>query len=174
MEGVALDNLPAPVAYLTYLVPLVVIAVVLFRNARGRRIRIERLWISPALVTLLTIAVFAANPPPGPVAIAIDVAALVAGAALGWWRGRVSRFTIDPETHVITSKVSPWGLMLILGIFGLRYVLRDVIARGGASALHVTAAEATDSFLLLVVGVVSAQRVEWLIRARRLLAQAKA
>ena len=42
-----------------------------------------------------------------------------------------------------------------------------------SSVLHVSATEATDSFLLLAVGVVSAQRIEWLIRARRMLAEAR-
>jgi hypothetical protein len=74
---------------------------------------------------------------------------------------------------VVTSKVSPAGMLLILGIFGLRYVLRSMLS-GESSMLHVSAAEATDSFLLLAVGVVSAQRLEWWIRARRMIAEARA
>jgi hypothetical protein len=160
-------------AYLTYLIPLVVIGLVILRNSRERRIRIERLWIAPAMVMLMTILAFSANPPPGPVGLGLDIAAVCVGGFLGWWRARASVFTIDPETHVITSKVSPWGMFLILGIFALRYVIRSVMAGGAASAMHVSAAEATDSFLLLAVGVVSAQRIEWLIRARKLLAEAR-
>ncbi|MBX3486203.1 CcdC protein domain-containing protein [Phenylobacterium sp.] len=161
-------------AYLTYLIPLVVIGIVILRNSRERRIRIERLWIAPAIIMLMTIVAFSANPPPGPVGLGLDLAAVCVGGLLGWWRARASTFTIDPATHVITSKVSPWGMLLILGIFALRYVLRSVMAGGAASAMHVTAAELTDSFLLLAVGVVSAQRIEWLIRARKLLAEARA
>lgn len=160
-------------AYLTYLIPLVVIGIVILRNSRARTLRIERLWITPAIIMVMAILAFSANPPPGPVGLALDLAAVAVGGLLGWWRGRASRFTIDPETHIITSKVSPWGMMLILGIFALRYLLRSMLAGEGATALHVTAAEATDSFLLLAVGVVSAQRIEWLIRARKLLAEAR-
>ena len=74
---------------------------------------------------------------------------------------------------MITNRVSPWGLLLILGIFALRYILRNVMT-DGASALHVSAMEITDSFLLLAVGLVSMQRIEWLIRARRMIAEARA
>jgi hypothetical protein len=174
MPHATAGDLPAGASYLTYLIPLVVIGIVILRNSRARRLRIERLWISPSIIMLMTILAFSANPAPGPAGVALDVAAVAVGGLLGWWRGRASTFTIDPQTHVITSKVSPWGMLLILGIFALRYLLRSVMDGAGASALHITAAEATDSFLLLAVGVVSVQRIEWLIRARRMLAEAKA
>lgn len=155
------------------LIPLLILGVVILRNARARRVKIERLWISPLIVMTLTIVAFSANPPPGPVGLVLDVAAVATGGLLGWWRGRASRFTIDPDTHEVTSRVSPAGMLLILAIFGVRYALRAV-AGEGVSALHLTAAEITDSFLLLAVGVVSAQRLEWYIRARRMIAEAKA
>jgi hypothetical protein len=73
---------------------------------------------------------------------------------------------------VITSKVSPLGMLLILAIFGVRYLVR-MVAPSEASVLHVTALDITDSFLLMAVGLVAAQRIEWLIRARRMLAEAR-
>lgn len=157
----------------SYLVPLVIIAIVILRNSRERKVKVERLWISPTILMIMTVVAFAANPPPGPVGVAIDMVAVALGAALGWWRGRASSFAINPETHEVTSRVSPVGMLLILGIFALRYVLRTVLG-GEASALHLTAAEITDSFLLLAVGVVTTQRLEWFIRARRMIAEAKA
>jgi hypothetical protein len=157
----------------SFLIPVLIIGLVILRNARARKLKVERLWISPAIVMLLTIVAFAANPAPGLLGVAIDIVAVGLGALLGWWRGRASRFTVDPETHVVTSRVSPVGMLLILGIFGLRYLLRSVLG-GEASMLHLTAAEITDSFLLLAVGVVSAQRLEWWIRARKMIAEAKA
>lgn len=157
----------------SYLIPLLIIGLVILRNARARTLKVERLWISPAILMTLTIAVFATNPPPGPLGVGIDILAVGLGALLGWWRGRASRFTIDPATHVVTSRVSPVGMLLILGIFGLRYILRSVLG-SEASVLHLTAAEITDSFLLLAVGVVTTQRLEWWIRARRMIAEAKA
>jgi hypothetical protein len=169
-----MDQVPSGGAgYLTYLIPLVVVGLVILRNSRARTVRVERLWIPPAIIMLMAILAFSQNPPPGPVGLALDVAAVGVGAVLGWWRGRASRFTVDPQTHVVTSKVSPVGMLLILGVFALRYVLRGMLS-GQSSALHLSAAEATDSFLLLAVGLVSAQRLEWWIRARRMIAEARA
>lgn len=104
----------------SYLIPLLVIGLVILRNSRGRTLKVERLWISPAILTALTLAVFATNPPPGLLGAGVDILAAGLGALLGWWRGRASRFTIDPEPHVVTSRVSPIGMLLILGIFALR------------------------------------------------------
>jgi hypothetical protein len=173
MPNVTFGAMPAGAGYWTYLIPLVVLAVAILRNARARKLRMERLWISPTIIMAMTVLAFSRNPPPGPIGLVLDVVAVGLGALLGWWRGRASTFTVDPQTHVVTSKVSPAGMLLILGIFALRYVLRGAVA-GDSSMLHLSAAEATDSFLLLAVGVVSAQRLEWWIRARRLVAEARA
>jgi hypothetical protein len=167
-----MQSIPQGGGALPYLIPLVVLGLVVLRNSRARTLRIERLWISPTIVAVMAALTFYNFPPSGPPAIALNVAALLLGAFLGWWRARASRFTIDPQTHVITSKVSPVGMLLILGIFALRYVVRAA-APNEASVLHVTALDLTDSFLLMAVGLVSAQRVEWLIRARRMLAEAR-
>ena len=164
---------PANAQLWTNLIPLVFLGIVILRNSRARTLRIERLWISPAIVMALTVLTLAASPPPTAVGIAMDFVALALGAGLGWWRARASRFTVDPETHVITSKVSPVGMLLILGIFAARYLLRSLLT-ADSTVLHVSAIEASDSFLILAVGLVSAQRLEWLIRARRMLAQARA
>jgi membrane protein CcdC involved in cytochrome C biogenesis len=157
----------------TYLAPVLILGMVILRNARARKLRIERLWIAPAILLSMGALVFAISPPPSPTGIAIDVAALVLGAGLGWWRARASAFTINPETHEITSKVSAWGMLLILAIFALRYAVRT-FAADQASVLHVSALELADSFLVLAVGLVCAQRLEWLVRARRMLAAARA
>lgn len=173
MLQVSPGAMPSGAGYWTYLIPLIVLGVVILRNSRERKVRIERLWISPLIIMVMAILAFSQNPPPGPIGLLLDVVAVGLGALLGWWRGRASNFTIDPQTHVVTSRVSPMGMLLILGIFGLRYLLRGAVS-GEASVLHLTAAEATDSFLLLAVGVVSAQRLEWWIRARRMIAEARA
>lgn len=155
------------------LIPLAVLALVLLRNSRARKLRIERLWLVPVMMSLVTILVFVNSPPPSPVGIGMDLAAVALGVGLGWWRARASTFTIDPATHEITSRVSILGILLIAGIFTARYLLRAFLT-SDSSLLHVSAIEASDSFLLLAVGLVSAQRIEWLIRARRMLAEARA
>ena len=156
----------------TNLLPLLFVGIVILRNARVRRIRMERLWIGPVVIMLLTGLTIAAQPPRSALALGIDALALIVGVTLGWWRGRASRFTVDPETHEVTSKVSVTGMLLILAIFALRYLLRAFVG-GEADVLHVSAAELTDAIMVLAVGVVCSQRVEWFLRARNLIAAAK-
>lgn len=164
---------PADAGAWTLLAPVLILGVILLRNARARTIRVERLWIGPVIISLMAVMTIYAAPPRTATAIELDVVALMLGAALGWWRGRASRFTVDPQTHVVTSKVSPAGLLLILGIVALRYGLRALLG-DRTGALHITAVDLADAFLLLAVGVVAANRLEWFLRARRMIAEAKA
>ncbi|MGA0607204.1 hypothetical protein ACO2Q0_14520 [Phenylobacterium sp. VNQ135] len=156
-----------------YVVPLAFIGIAVLRNARGRRLRVERMWIAPALILFATVMTFAYQPAPGPWSILAYAAALGLGVALGWWRGRLTHIAVDPETHVLTGKASPLGMLLILGIFAARLALRGV-ASANASALHVTTTQITDALLLLAVGLVCTNRLEMALRATRLLREARA
>lgn len=157
----------------TYFVPLVLVAIIIFRSLRTRTLKVERLWLMPTLLLLVTTLTLIRSPPSGLLAVVLGALSLGLGTGLGWWRAQASWFQIDPTTHVITSKVSPWGVLLILAIFGVRYVVRT-FATTEASILDVTAADITDSFLLMAVGLVTAQRVEWYLRARRMIEAARA
>lgn len=154
------------------LAPLVLVAIVILRNARPRTLKVERLWVAPTIVALIMLVPMALGPPPKPLGLALDLACVLAGAALGWWRGRASGFTVDPQTDVVTSRVSPLGMLLLLGILGLRSVLSTAL-KGQAASLHLTALDVTEALGLLVVAVVGVQRLEWWLRARRMIAAAR-
>jgi hypothetical protein len=156
-----------------YLVPLVAVALVVLRNLRERKLRIERLWIAPLAIFALTALVLAEQAPPGAALMTLDVAALAIGAFAGWWRGRFTRITVDPATHELTSKTSPVGMLLILALFAVRYALRSYGSET-AGALHVSVAAVTDALMLLAVGLVCAQRLEIALRATRMLREARA
>ena len=106
-----------------YLVPLGIAAVVIVaRNSRPRQLKIERLWMMPAIYLVLMTGALAEAPPPiTPVSIAILAAAFVLGAAIGWQRARFTQIHIHPETHELTSRASPIGLVFILGVLVVRY-----------------------------------------------------
>lgn len=156
-----------------YLIPLAMIALVILRNARARRLRIESLWIAPVIILALVGLSFSQEGMPTPLMLAIDIAALVVGAALGWWRARFTHITVDPATHALTSRASPVGMLIILGIFALRYGVRMYAAQN-ASALGVSANAVADAALVISVGLVCAQRLEIALRATRLLNEARA
>jgi hypothetical protein len=101
----------------------------------------------------------------------VIAAAIAAGAAIGWQRGRLTHITVDPATHGLTSKASPIGLMLILALFALKFGLRSVPI---LQDLPVSAAVLTDASLLFAIGLMVTQRFEMWQRATRLLADARA
>lgn len=157
----------------TYLIPLVAIGMVILRNARARRLRIETLWIAPLLILALVGLTLSREGVPSPARLGLDILALAAGAGLGWWRGRFTHITVDPETHQLTSRASPIGMLIILAIFALRYGLRTAAAEN-ASALHLSVSAVADAALVITVGLVCAQRLEIALRATRLLDTARA
>lgn len=156
-----------------YLVPLIAIGLVILRNSRARRLRVETLWIMPVVIVALIGLALAQEGMPTPTFLAIDAAALVVGAALGWWRARLIHITVNPDTHELTSRASPLGMLLILGIFALRYGLR-FYATENAASLHVPVNAIADAALVITVGLVCAQRLEIALRATRLLNEARA
>jgi hypothetical protein len=155
------------------LVPLVAIALVILRNARARRLRIEGLWVSPVLILALVGLSFSQQAMPTPLMLGLDIAALVVGAGLGWWRARFTTITVDPATHELTSRASPLGMLVILGVFALRYGIR-MYAAESATTLGVSANAIADAALVVSVGLVCAQRLEIALRATRLLNEARA
>jgi hypothetical protein len=155
------------------LIPLVVIGLVILRNARARRLRVESLWISPVLILALVGLSLSQQGLPTPLMLAMDIGALVVGAGLGWWRARFTKITVDPATHQLTSQASPVGMLVILGIFALRYGVR-MYASESAGAMGVSANAVADAALVISVGLVCAQRLEIALRATRLLNAARA
>jgi len=162
----------APLA--TYLVPIIIAAVVLvIRNSRPRRLRIERLWVTPLIyLAIVALALSEAPPPMTPLTFAILAGSFAIGAALGWQRGRLTQIHIHPETHELTSRASPIGLIFIFAILLLRVGARGLLA-GNAATLHLPLIAITDGFLLLAVSMLSVQRLEVWQRASRMLAEAK-
>lgn len=163
---------PAGLGALPYILPVAVLALVLVRGARPRTLVIERLWVSPALImTMASLLIFAQGAMSFS-GMVLQIVAVLIGAGLGWWRGSLTQLSIDPQTHTLTSKVSPVGLALLGVIFLARFGLRS-FAMSHPGAFHASVPELTDAMLLLAVGLICAQRLEVWIRARQMLADAR-
>jgi hypothetical protein len=107
--------------YLPYLVPLIIAALVLRRAGRAQKISMNRLWIRPAIITLLAGFALVAEPFPGLIAIAAFAAAAVAGIGFGYLRARHQNLSIDPETGQVSSTATMIGTLLFLAVFAVRY-----------------------------------------------------
>src|SRR5579871_1621494 len=160
---------------LNYLIPIAVaVGIIVLRNSRARRLRIETLWVLPVVyVALLATSLGAAPPPVTPVSIALLVLGAAIGAALGWQRGRFTEIHIHPETHELSSRQSALGILFILAIFAVRYGARGFLA-DHAQSLHLPVAAALDALFVLVIAMLSVQRLELWLRASRMLAEARA
>lgn len=154
-----------------YAVTAAAIAIVVLVRLRGMRqlrpLRLETLWIVPAIYLAATLAVLWSRPPAPGLWPAL-AAALAAGAALGWRRGATMRIGIDPATHRLNQRASPAALLFIVLLLVARLALRY---EGRALGLDVMAV--TDLVMLFALGLFAATRAEMFVRARALLAAAR-
>lgn len=159
-----------PDPLVTYLIGgAIVLLVLAFRIRRMRQVRplkLERLWIVPALVLLLAAAAFAAEPPIGTGWLWCGLA-LAIGGVLGWQRGRTMRISVDPESGALNQTGSPAALLFIVALIAARSALRYEAEAWGFNPML-----ASGMLLGMAVGLLSVQRLEMYLRGRRLLGQA--
>ncbi len=141
------------------------------RMTQSRPLRVEWLWVTPALLIALTVVSLVPQPPEG-IGWVVLAVGLVIGGAFGWWRGKMMHITVDPETHALNTKASAAGMIFIVAIIALRVALRGV-AMSEASTLHLSVSVITGAFMTFAVGLFGVQRVEMAIRANRLLTEAR-
>lgn len=160
----------------SYLIAAAVIAVVLTwrwrQVGRARRLRLETLWLIPVLYAVVAVIIFWKMPPHGMAWLWCAIGGMV-GAGLGWMRGRMMAISVDPETHSLNQTTSPAAMLFIVALILARLLSRSLAASldgpGHAGILLVT-----DILVAFALGFLSAQRIEMFLRARRLLAQARA
>lgn len=157
-------------AWLSWAIPLLIVAVVglrLRRMSRMQPLKLERLWVVPAIY-----AAFAAmtmwNMPPHAADLPWLALALIVGAAVGWQRGRLMRIHIDPETHALNQQGSPAAILFLLALVIVRMGMRQAIGYE-AHDRHLSPAFITDIFILFALGLFAATRAEMFLRARRML-----
>jgi len=165
-----------PKELIPYIAPLIVFVLVawrLYRNAKARPIEPRMLWIRPAILLVFLGLAFLHPPALTPLTLAVLAAAALAGLALGYVLASHQTLTIDSPSGKITSKMSPVGSVLFLGLFVLRFGLRTAMD-GGDPAQSFTHQSPmlllfADAGLVFVLGLVAAQAWETWLRAKPLL-----
>ena len=162
---------PIGPAWPQYVVPIVIAGVVLLlrmrRMSQARPLRLERLWIVPAMYLAIVAISFVAVPPTMSGWL-WAIAGLAIGGAIGWQRGKTMRIAIDPATHQLNQRASPAGFVFLVALIAVRSLAR---AEGGA--MHLDVAALTNGLLAMALGMFSAMRLEMFLRARRLLADVR-
>lgn len=155
-----------------YVVPaaifLVAIALRARRMSQVRPLQVERLWIFPALYAAVCVYLLVEFPPTliGWLWCAV---ALAGGSVLGWQRGKTMRITVDPATHQLNQKASLAGMAFLFVLVAIR-----AGARMEGRAMHLDLNTITVVLALFALGLFAVQRVEMYLRAKRLLAAARA
>jgi hypothetical protein len=163
--------LSGPTMLISVAVWFAIITLIVARNLRPRRLRVELLWVRPAIWLLFIAGYFYKFPPKSLTDVAGLVVAFAIGAALGWWRGGLTRIEVDPATDTAMQQASPLGVLVILALFAVRTGVRYAVAQSGA-ALPASVESVTGWLLALAVGLMVLQQLEIWLRARRLMAQA--
>lgn len=150
---------------------LVVLAIVLAirgrRLMRVRPLKLDRLWVVPAIYSLVVAWLFY-RMPPSPVGWLLALAALAVGGAIGWQRGRTTRLHFDPATQTLMQQGSFWAVAIIAVLIAVK-----MMAQVAGPALHFDVGLVVDALAALSLGVFAVQRVEMYQRATRLIAAAR-
>jgi len=164
-----------PASWLNFALPLAVIAVVMVlrwrRMQRERVLKVERLWVLPAIYAAVVGLVFL-EAPPSLAAWGWSALALAVGGGIGWYRGRMMRISVDPAIGTLRQQASPAAFFLLLGLIALRSFARQELGGGYGPGQH--AMLATDVAMAFALGLLAFTRIEMALRARRLLTEARA
>lgn len=165
----------SPHNWLATIIPILAIALVLAlrlrRMNRASRLHLERLWILPGVYALMVGVIFWSHPPHGMTWLYVFIALLI-GLPLGWYRGKLMRIDVDPDTHELSQRASPAAILFIFALVAIRLVARSLaMSNGGESPDAIFAV--TDILLAFALGFLAAQRLEMGLRARALLEQAR-
>ena len=154
--------------YIVYLVMAAAIILMIRRNMRANRIRVGSLWVMPVILLLVAVLTVVQQPPRDATGIAILAAGALGGAVAGWYRGKLTHITLDPESGVLTGKGSAIGLIIILALMVARYTIRAWAQSHpdhSGIAVAVTDAAFLFGFAMLIVA-----RLEMWLRCRKLMA----
>ena len=98
----------------------------MLRNLRPRRIKVSSLWISPTVISLLSIYVLAVVPDPTPIWLRTlaGLIGVVLGGLFGFFRGKVTPIKTGEVPDTIYVGPSLAASLLWVVAFGLRYWVR--------------------------------------------------
>jgi len=163
---------PPHQSWITIATTVVIVGLVMALRMRKmgqmRPLKLETLWIVPAIYLAMTALMFWSLPPKGWVAIASG-AALIIGAALGWQRGKMMHIHVDPETHALNQKASPAAIFFLIALVVVRSGAKAVLGETGA----VSPAMLTDPLIAFALGMLSLTRLEMYLRAKRMLEEVR-
>lgn len=152
---------------ITIAIILVIMALRMRRMGRMRPLKLNSLWVVPALYAVVAALMFVQLPPKGWIAIA-SIVGLVIGAGVGWQRGKMMHIHVDPQTHALNQKASPAAMIFLIGLIVIRALARSILGQSAS----LSPAMLTDPLIAFALGMFTLTRLEMYLRAKRLLEEA--
>ena len=159
---------------LPLIVPILVVALILRRSMTSRAVRPQMMWIRPAILLILAGVTLASSPMPGAIALAAFAVAALVGGGVGYLRARHLELSVDPATGVVSSKATPIGTILIVGLVMIRIGLKYAFPEMGANPGGHAAADAiawTNGALIFSAAMLVTQAIVIWQRTQPLLAE---
>lgn len=158
---------------LSYLIPILVILPFLYlrlrRTMKPTPLKLNRLWIRPAIFLAAGVSVLVVSPPPAHDWFWFALAALL-GCMLGWQWGKVMAIHVDPETGTLMTRGSQAALIMMVLLLAVRMGLRTG-ARLESATWHLDAVVITDASIIFTACLFGLRGLEMFLRARRVLAE---
>jgi hypothetical protein len=160
--------------------PIVIIVPVLYfrmrRMARAQPLKLDRLWIRPALFLAITALVLLApslaSHPMG-VLMPLDWAWLglagVLGSVAGWQWGRTMAIDVHPEDGTLMVRGGQAAMMVLVVLILFRLGLRAGLSVE-AQAWHLNMLLVSDASIVFTALLFTLRSVEMYLRARRVMA----
>ena len=156
---------------LTLVLPVLIILPVLYfrlrRMARPQRMRLETLWVRPALMLFAAGALLLVSKPRLSDGVWFVLAAGL-GAGGGWYWGKLTRLHLHPEDGTLMSTGSQAGMIVLVLLLVLRIGMRAAIVTQ-ARTMHLDAVLLTDILIVFTALLFSVRGLEIFLRARRLM-----
>src|SRR3954470_3314332 len=165
--------------FLQLFLPILVLLPVLYfrmrRMTKARPLKLERMWIGPAIFLAITALVLIAPGPHGEPhhwalqALAWLVPAGAVGAAAGWYWGRTMAIEVHPEDGTLMVKGGQAAILVLVILILLRTGLRTGLEVEG-KAWDLDALLISDASIVFTALLFTVRSVEMYIRARRIMA----
>ena len=163
---------------LPLLLPLLIIVPILIlrlrRSLKPQALKLNRLWIRPAVLIVLAVLALLAPLPGSPGLAVTDYAWLVAAAALGavsgWFWGRTTQLHLHPENGTLMQTGSMTGMIVLIVLVAARLGLRTGLGLE-AGAWHINVLLVTDVSIVFSALLFSVRSLEIFLRARKVAAK---
>ena len=133
---------------------LLVIIIIVLMQGKERKVKINRIWLIPALLCFVTVQSIIHM---GQITLLqglLFVVMLGIGLGLGIIRGKALTFRLDSETGHVLRKGN-WVSTIILVILGAKIIIKQSMFSGST---HQTLMIVTNAFLCITLGTVISRR----------------